>query len=63
VAVMILLRSVHPAIAALGGAPIYLLLVLVSGAIARDDWDLLYRLMLAIPGGRIISRYWKRELT
>ena len=42
--------------------PVYLLLVLVSGAIARDDWDLLYRLVLAIPGGTIISRYWKREL-
>jgi O-antigen/teichoic acid export membrane protein len=62
-AVVLLLRAVHPLLAAGTGAPVYIGLVLFSGAIARDDWDLIYRLAIAMPGGSIIGRYWKRQLT
>jgi O-antigen/teichoic acid export membrane protein len=62
-AVMLLLMSgIHPLLAAIIGAPVYLGLILVSGAIAKDDWDLIYRMSIAMPGGTVIGRYWKREL-
>jgi O-antigen/teichoic acid export membrane protein len=60
--VVVVTRGIHPVVAGLVGAPLYVALALISGAIARDDWDLIYRLALAIPGGSIIGRYWKREL-
>jgi hypothetical protein len=31
--------------------------------LAEDDWDLLYRLAAALPGGSLIRRYWKRDIT
>ncbi|NLX11689.1 MAG: flippase [Chloroflexi bacterium] len=63
VLVVLVLRPVHPLLAAVIGLPIYAGLVLISGALARDDWDLIYRLALAMPGGTVIGRYWKRQLT
>ncbi|MBN1202841.1 MAG: polysaccharide biosynthesis C-terminal domain-containing protein [Anaerolineae bacterium] len=59
---VLLLREVHPLLAAVVGAPVYAGLVLVSGAVAQDDWDLIYRLAMAMPGGTRIGRYWKRQL-
>ena len=56
------LRGLHPILAGVIGLPVYAGLVLVSGAIGRDDWDLIYRLAIAMPGGTIIGRYWQREL-
>ncbi len=61
-AVVFVLRGLHPLLAAVIGAPVYIGLLLVSGAIARDDWDLIYRMAVAMPGGALIGRYWKREL-
>lgn len=61
-AVVLVLRGVYPLVAAIVGVPVYGLLVLFSGTIARDDWDLIYRMAVAVPGGTIIQRYWKREL-
>jgi len=61
--VVLVLRTVHPLLAAVAGAPVYIGLVLVMGAVAKDDWDLIYRLATAMPGGTVIGRYWKRELT
>ena len=63
VGIVLALRAVHPLIAALVGVPVYVALVLLSGAVARDDWDLIYRLVTAMPGGALIQRHWKRELT
>ncbi len=60
--IVLALRTVHPLVAALVGAPAYVMLLLLSGAIARDDWDLIYRLATAMPGGAIIGRWWRREL-
>lgn len=57
------LRAVHPLAAALGGVPVYIGLVLVSGAIAKDDWDLIYRLLIAMPGGSAVQRVWHRQLS
>ncbi|MBN1680499.1 MAG: polysaccharide biosynthesis C-terminal domain-containing protein, partial [Anaerolineae bacterium] len=57
-----LLREVHPLLAGVIGLPVYAVLVLVSGAITKDDWDLLYRLVIAMPGGTVFGRYWKRQL-
>jgi len=60
-AALIALRGVHPLLAAAVGVPVYLALVLALGAIARDDWDLIYRLVMAMPGGAWVGRWWKRE--
>jgi O-antigen/teichoic acid export membrane protein len=57
-----LLRAAHPLLAAVGGVPVYLIAVLVVGVIGKDDWDLIYRLAIAMPGGAVIARYWKRRL-
>lgn len=60
--IVLALRTVHPLLAALVGTPTYVALLLLSGALARDDWDLIYRLATAMPGGAIIGRWWRREL-
>ncbi len=57
------LRSVHPLLAAAVGAPVYVALVLSSGALAADDWDLLYRMTSAMPGGALVRRWWRRKLS
>lgn len=62
VGIVLALRGVHPLLAAMIGVPAYGLLLLFSGAFAKDDWDLIYRLVLAMPGGNLLTRYWKREL-
>ncbi|MEB2288259.1 MAG: oligosaccharide flippase family protein [Anaerolineae bacterium] len=60
--IVLALRTAHPLLAALVGAPTYVALLLLSGALARDDWDLIYRLATAMPGGAIVGRWWRREL-
>jgi O-antigen/teichoic acid export membrane protein len=59
---VLVLREAHPLLAAVGGVPVYLIAVLVVGVIGADDWDLIYRLAIAMPGGAVIGRYWKRQL-
>jgi hypothetical protein len=41
---------------------VYGTLVIVSRTIAKDDWDLIYRMVMAMPGGSVVGRYWKRKL-
>ena len=60
--IVFVLREIHPIVAALIGVPVYGVLVIVSGTIAQDDWDLIYRMVMAMPGGHVVGRYWKREL-
>jgi Na+-driven multidrug efflux pump len=60
--IVFVLREIHPFVAALIGVPVYGGLVIISGTIAKDDWDLIYRMVMAMPGGNVIGRYWKREL-
>ena len=50
---------VFPLICGLG---IYLVGVLVGRVLSEEDWDLLYRLTAAFPGGAIVLRYWKRDV-
>jgi O-antigen/teichoic acid export membrane protein len=61
-AVVLVVRGVHPILAGAVGVPIYMALVFFSGMLAKDDWDLIYRLAIAMPGGVVIRRYWKRGL-
>jgi len=62
VGIVLALRGIHPLLAAVVGLPVYGGLVLVSGAFARDDWDLIYRLLIAMPGGAVVGKVWKRTL-
>ncbi|MBE2269984.1 MAG: flippase [Anaerolinea sp.] len=59
-AAMWALGQLHPLIG-MAGALIY-----AGGALlllAPDEWDLLYRLVAAAPGGSLITRVWRREVT
>ncbi len=46
----------------LGGLVVYLLGILIGRVLSAEDWDLLYRLAAAIPGGASLQRYWKRDV-
>ncbi len=59
--VMVLLGGMHPLLGMVGGLVFYTAGIPLSGALAADDWDLLYRLAAAMPGGGIIRRWWKRD--
>lgn len=62
--VMLLLQGVglHFMPAMIAGGLFYLVALLLAGAIQADDWDLLYRLLAAMPGGSLIRRYWQRDV-
>ena len=59
---MVLLGALHPLIGMIGGALTYGIGVLIGRVLADDDWDLLYRLAAAVPGGSLILRYWHRDV-
>lgn len=59
---MLALRSVHPALGIAVGLAIYLAGILVLRVLAPDDWDLLYRLVAAMPGGSHVLKYWRRDV-
>lgn len=58
---MIAAEQIHVIVAMLAGGAVYLVGMLFGGVLSSDDWDLLYRLTAAMPGGTFIRRYWKRE--
>ena len=60
---MLLLGALHPLLGIVGGPLLYAVGVLVGQVLAGDDWDLLYRLVAAMPGGALIRRYWRRDVT
>lgn len=62
-AVMISIGGMQPLAGMLAGAVVYLLGILRGGVLLPTDWDLLYRLVAALPGGDFIRRYWQRETT
>jgi O-antigen/teichoic acid export membrane protein len=54
--------------AALNGLPILGIVVGLTvyalgltRVLGGDDWDLLYRIVAAMPGGTLVRRYWRRE--
>ena len=44
------------------GLGIYLAGIVFGRVLRGDDWDLLYRLAAAAPGGGFLLRYWKRDV-
>ena len=59
--VMLLLGRVHPLVGITVGGLLYIMGV--ARVLEADDWDLLYRLAAAMPGGGFIRRYWQRDVT
>ena len=60
-AVMLLTAPVHFMVGmALGGAA-YAGLVVFAPVLLADEWDLLYRLVAAMPGGGFVRRWWQRD--
>ncbi len=49
-------------IPALSGCGIYLAGIILGRVMSGEDWDLVYRLAAASPGGAILSRFWKRDV-
>jgi O-antigen/teichoic acid export membrane protein len=62
VLVMGLLGTVHFIVGIIGGVIVYALGVMFGRVLAPADWDLLYRLTGAMPGGSLLLRYWQREV-
>ena len=60
--VMLALESLNPILGMIGGGLIFAGGILIGRVLAADDWDLLYRLIAAVPGGRLILRYWHRQV-
>jgi len=59
--IMLTAGQIHFIAGVLLGGIAYLLLLLFGSVFATDDWDLLYRLVAAMPGGSIVLRYWQRD--
>ncbi len=60
--VMIVLGQTHWMLGMVSGAVVYAAGVIWGGVLASADWDLLYRLVAALPGGGFIRRYWQRDI-
>ncbi len=59
---MLALRPVHPLLGITAGLGVYVAGVLAARVLAPDDWDLLYRLVAAMPGGGYLLKYWRRDV-
>jgi O-antigen/teichoic acid export membrane protein len=59
---MILVRSIHPVFGIIVGLALYAAGIFIFRILADDDWDLLYRLLAAMPGGARILKYWQRDV-
>lgn len=59
---MWVLGAVHPILGMVGGLAVYAAATLMLSVLANDDWDLLYRLTAAVPGGTLLLRYWRRDI-
>ena len=59
---MLLLREQFIVLPLVGGLGVYLAGVLFGRVLSQDDWDLLYRLVAAVPGGAHLLRFWKRDV-
>jgi len=58
---MLFLGQLHFIIGMVGGGIIFTAGV-IFGVLSNEDWDLLYRLAAAMPGGGLIRRWWKRDV-
>jgi O-antigen/teichoic acid export membrane protein len=57
------LGRIHPLLGIISGPLLYLAGILIGRILAPDDWDLLYRLIAAMPGGAFVRRFWHRDVT
>ncbi len=60
--VMLALREAFIVLPVLCGLAVYIGGVLALRVLRADDWDLLYRIASALPGGSQLGRLWKREI-
>ncbi len=60
--VMISAGQIHFTLGVLAGLVSYAGLVLLLRVLRHDDWDLLYRLVAAMPGGGVVLRFWRRDV-
>ncbi|MGJ3241048.1 MAG: flippase [Anaerolineae bacterium] len=60
--VMLVVGNLFWLAGALIGGAVYLLGVLFGRVLSDADWDLLYRLTAAMPGGTFVRRYWRRDV-
>ena len=59
---MIALGRLHPVLGLVGGPLVYTSGIAYGLVLASDDWDLVYRLVAAMPGGSLILRFWRRDV-
>jgi O-antigen/teichoic acid export membrane protein len=59
--VMLIAGSVHFVAGITAGLAVYAAGIVYGKALAGDDWELLYRLVGAMPGGGRLQRVWKRN--
>jgi hypothetical protein len=59
---MLLLGSLHPLLGLAAGSLVYTGGILAGMVLHSDDWDLVYRLIAAMPGGSLIRKYWRRDV-
>ena len=60
--IMLFLRDINFIVGIVVGLGMYTAGVLFGNVLSTNDWDLLYRLISAMPGGMLILRYWKRDV-
>ena len=60
--VMLALRDAFVALPVVAGVAVYVAGVLFMRALDAEDWDMLYRLAAALPGGSRLRRIWKRDV-
>jgi O-antigen/teichoic acid export membrane protein len=60
--VMVLVGQIHPILGGAVGLAVFAAGIPILGILAADDWDLLYRMAAAMPGGGIILKYWRRDV-
>jgi O-antigen/teichoic acid export membrane protein len=60
--VMLTLHQFFFGVGIAAGFVVYAVVVLVGQVLGSEDWDLLYRLAAAAPGGRLILRRWRRDV-
>ena len=61
--VMLLLQDIQFILAIVAGLALYLAGIILGNILRPDDWDLIYRLVSAMPGGTIVKRYWRRDVS
>lgn len=61
--VMLALGNINVILGGAVGLMLYTVSILRGGVLNNADWDLLYRLLAAMPGGSLIRRYWQRDVT